>query len=152
SGEPGIPQRLHPRRSFETWKETVRGRARPWSAAEVAAAAGLRNDILGIVLRRAEEMGRLSAELERANQELEAFSYSVSHDLRAPFRPIVGFSELLRGGLGEGLGPTPRRYLETIIDSARYAGTLVDSLLGFSRMSRAALHPMDLDLGRLVRE
>jgi light-regulated signal transduction histidine kinase (bacteriophytochrome) len=144
--------RLHPRKSFETWKETVRGRSTPWRSSEVETAAELRNSVVGIVLRRAEEMAELTAELERSNKELEAFSYSVSHDLRAPFRHIVGYSELLRESEGGKISDTGRRYIDTIIESAQFAGTLVDNLLTFSQMGRNALHPIEVDTGVLARE
>src|SRR5262249_35148641 len=80
-GDPRKPaeaagQRLHPRRSFELWKEEVRGRASPWTAADVEAAAALRNALLGVVLRKAEETAQLSEELRQSNKELESFSYS----------------------------------------------------------------------------
>jgi light-regulated signal transduction histidine kinase (bacteriophytochrome) len=148
----GGPARLHPRRSFEIWKETVRGRSRPWSRVEVDAAADLRNAVLGIVLRRAEELAALSEELQRSNKELEAFSYSVSHDLRAPFRHIVGYSELLRTQEGDRLTDKGRRYVETIMESAYAAGTLVDSLLSFSQMGRNSLNPITIDMNGLVEE
>jgi light-regulated signal transduction histidine kinase (bacteriophytochrome) len=144
--------RLHPRRSFETWKETVRLRATGWRQSEVETATELRNSVVGIVLRRAEEMAELSAELERSNKELESFSYSVSHDLRAPFRHIVGYGELLRETEGAKLSDDGRRYVGTIIESAEFAGVLVDNLLTFSQMGRNALHPIEIDLGNLVRE
>jgi len=90
-------------------------------------------------MRRAEELAAVSAKLKRANQELEAFSYSVSHDLRAPFRHIVGYSELLRDERESKLSATAERYIATIIESARFAGTLVDNLLSLSQIGRASL-------------
>ena len=144
--------RLHPRASFEAWRETVGGRCEPWSSAEVEAARELRNAVLGLVLRRAEELADLSAELQRANRELEAFSYSVSHDLRAPFRHIVGYAELLRESYRDALDERGRRWTDTIIESARHAGTLVDNLLSFSQMGRASLTLVPLAMDQLVAE
>ena len=149
SQEPGGPGRINPRKSFETWKETVQGRSVPWSQAEIDAVKELRSAVVGIVLRRAEEMAALSEELQRSNKELEAFSYSVSHDLRAPFRHVVGYAELLRSKGGE-LNEKGRRYLETIIESATSAGTLVDNLLGFSQMGRTTLKRAEVDMNALV--
>jgi two-component system, chemotaxis family, sensor kinase Cph1 len=143
--------RLHPRKSFDLWKETVRLASAPWRASEVETARDLRSAIVGIVLRKAEEVADLVAELERSNKELESFSYSVSHDLRAPFRHIVGFAELLRESAG-GLDDTQRRYVETIIESAFSAGRLVDDLLSFSQMGRASLLPISVDMARLVQD
>ena len=149
--DPGS-DRLHPRKSFETWKETVRLRSEPWSAPQVATAASLRNAVIGIVMRKAEQLADLSSELQRSNKELEAFSYSVSHDLRAPFRHIVGYAELLKEA--EALQSEPRalRYVDTIIESARTAGTLVDGLLGFSQAGRSSLIRTRVDLDKLVLE
>jgi light-regulated signal transduction histidine kinase (bacteriophytochrome) len=143
--------RLHPRKSFDLWKETVRLTSAPWRASEVETARDLRSAIVGIVLRKAEEVADLVAELERSNKELESFSYSVSHDLRAPFRHIVGFAELLRESAGS-LDETQRRYVDTIIESAFSAGRLVDDLLSFSQMGRASLLPIQIDMARLVQD
>jgi len=144
--------RLHPRKSFETWKETVRLRADPWDETEVDAAAELRTAIVDIVLRKAEEMAELNEQLTRSNKELEAFSYSVSHDLRAPFRHIVGYAQLLKRYEGTGLSERGNRFIDTIVDSAVSAGTLVDSLLSFSQMGRATLNPIPVDMNLLVAE
>ncbi|MCJ2012645.1 ATP-binding protein [Methylobacterium sp. J-076] len=148
----GGPDRLHPRKSFEIWKETVQGRSLPWSAAEVEAAKDLRSSVLGIVLRRAEELAAMSEELQRSNKELEAFSYSVSHDLRAPFRHIVGYSNLLKTREGANLSDKGRHYVDTIIEAAFSAGTLVDNLLSFSQMGRNALNKVSGDMNALVEE
>ena len=144
--------RLHPRASFETWKQTVRHRSLPWDPNEVEAVLELRNAVVGVVLRRAEELAMLSEELQRSNRELEAFSYSVSHDLRAPFRHVVGFGELLRSQEGERLSERGRRYVDTMIEAGLSAGSLVDGLLSFSRMGRSALSPRPVELDILVRE
>jgi light-regulated signal transduction histidine kinase (bacteriophytochrome) len=150
--EPGpAGLRLHPRRSFELWQETVRQRSAPWARGEVDAAADLRNSIVGIVLRKAEELAELSGQLERSNKELEAFCYTVSHDLRAPFRHILGYAELLQERRAD-LDAESRRYMDVIIESARYAGALVDNLLSFSRIGRSTLDPMRIDMNQLVRE
>jgi light-regulated signal transduction histidine kinase (bacteriophytochrome) len=150
--EEGGSRRLHPRLSFETWKETVRERSLPWDRSEIEAVGELRNAIVGIVLRRAEELAALSEELRRSNKELEAFSYSVSHDLRAPFRHIVGYSELLKKQEWNDLSEKGRRYIDTIIDSASMAGTLVDNLLRFSHMGRTALKPRRVDMTGMIDE
>jgi light-regulated signal transduction histidine kinase (bacteriophytochrome) len=108
--------------------------------------------VLGIVLRRAEELAAMSEELQRSNKELEAFSYSVSHDLRAPFRHIVGYANLLKTREGAQLSDKGRHYVETIIEAAFSAGTLVDSLLSFSQMGRHALNKVWGDMNALVEE
>jgi chemotaxis family two-component system sensor kinase Cph1 len=148
----GGPDRLHPRKSFEIWKETVQGRSLPWSIPEVEAAKDLRSSVLGIVLRRAEDLAAMSEELRRSNKELEAFSYSVSHDLRAPFRHIVGYSNLLKTREGANLTDKGRHYVDTIIEAAFSAGTLVDNLLSFSQMGRNALNKVSGDMNALVEE
>jgi light-regulated signal transduction histidine kinase (bacteriophytochrome) len=148
---PGIPQ-MHPRKSFETWSQTVRLRATAWHEAETDAAGELRTAIVDIVLRKAEEMAALSERLTESNKELEAFSYSVSHDLRAPFRHIVGYAQLLKKLEGERISEKGNRFIDTIVESAISAGTLVDDLLSFSQMGRATLRLNTVDVGALVED
>ncbi|HXR07560.1 MAG TPA: PAS domain S-box protein, partial [Candidatus Acidoferrum sp.] len=93
-----------------------------------------------------------TAELTAANQELEAFSYSVSHDLRAPLRHIGGFADLLSRSAGPGLPDKSRHYLAEILDSTRQMGCLIDDLLLFSRMGRAGMKLEAVDLRQLVTE
>jgi len=99
-----------------------------------------------------ESLRRRAAELEAANKELEAFSYSVSHDLRAPLRHIDGFADLLSRKAGSRLDAEARRHLDTISASAKEMGQLIDDLLSFSRMSRSPMQQSMVNLGRLVEE
>ncbi|HNW45141.1 MAG TPA: PAS domain S-box protein [Elusimicrobiales bacterium] len=93
-----------------------------------------------------------TAELTAVNQELNEFTSSVAHDLRAPLRHVAGFAKLLEEAAGAGLGKEARHYLDVIGAGTGRMGELIDHLLGFARMSRGALTPVKTDLGALVRE
>jgi len=114
--------------------------------------------------RRAEEQTRrMNAELERrvlertsqledANKELEAFSYSVSHDLRAPLRAINGFSRILSEDFGAGLPAEAQRYLNLVRENTQTMSCLIDNLLAFSRLSRQPLKKQRIDPNELVQQ
>ncbi|WP_040052725.1 ATP-binding protein [Caballeronia concitans] len=146
----GLATSLSPRVSFDTWTDVVRNRSLPWRAAEREIALEFRAAVLGIVLRRAEEIAQLATELGRANHELEGFSYTVSHDLRAPLRHVVSFADLLRQIDGDKLSDRGRGYLDRVVTSARFGGRLVDDLLSFAQLGRAALRPHKVDVHALV--
>jgi len=100
--------------------------------------------------RVAEELQRRGSLLEAANKELESFSYSVSHDLRAPLRHIDGYASLLRKAAADSLNEKAARYLETISASAKQMGQLIDDLLVFSRMGRQEMLRTTVDLNKLI--
>lgn len=93
----------------------------------------------------------LQAELEAANQELETFSYSVSHDLRSPLRAINGFAKALMEDYGSTLPPEALRYLGHIENGALRMGALIDDLLTFSRLSRVDLSRTTVDMNALAQ-
>jgi light-regulated signal transduction histidine kinase (bacteriophytochrome) len=93
-----------------------------------------------------------TAELQSANRELEAFSYSVSHDLRAPLRHILGYLQLLKKEAGESLSEKSLSRMTMVSDAAKRMGTLIDDLLAFSRIGREKLQRREVDLDEVVRK
>ena len=98
------------------------------------------------------ELAKRAAELEATNKDLESFAYSVSHDLRAPLRHLVGYSELLQKQAASLLDDKSRRYMQTILESGKRMGNLIDDLLAFSRIGRAETKKMLVNLEQLVKE
>ncbi len=105
---------------------------------------------------RVEELNRQLegkvAQVSEVNRELEAFSYSVSHDLRAPLRHVAGFSDKLSRHLGEGADEKSHHYLDVISGSARRMAALIDDLLVYSRLGRAAMRQQAVDMQTLVAD
>lgn len=131
---------------------------KPFSARELIARVGTQLQMVRI-RRAASEAARelaetraaLLADLERKNKELEAFSHSVSHDLRAPLRRIDGFSQMLLKDHSERLDAQGRDYLQRVRVAAQRMAELIDDLLKLSRVERADLHREPVDLSRLGR-
>ena len=101
--------------------------------------------------RAARELQQYASDLTAANRELEAFSYSVSHDLRSPLRSIDGFSQALLEDCGDQLGPDGQEHLRRIRGAAQHMGMLIDDLLKLSRVTRAELNFETIDLSELAR-
>jgi PAS domain S-box-containing protein len=103
------------------------------------------------VKERTAELRKTNADLQSVNKELEAFAYSVSHDLRAPVRHIAGFTELLQKHSEAVLDGKSRHHISMILDSAKRMGTLVDDLLAFSRIGRAETQKTSVHLEQLIK-
>jgi signal transduction histidine kinase len=116
-------------------------------AAGAAAAWGLSRRMLGLQA----QVGEREQALRETNAELEAFAYSVSHDLRAPLRAIHGFGQILLEDHGEGLDPEARRLMGVMSDNTRRMGQLIDDLLAFSRLGRKEVDATRVDMTELVR-
>ncbi len=116
---------------------------KPFSAKELL--ARVRTHLQLAELRR-----QWALELERANKELDAFNYSVSHDLRAPLRPLDAFSAALIEEYGDKLDPTAQGYLKRIRAAAQRMGQLIDDLLELSKVNRAEMRPQAVNLSALA--
>jgi signal transduction histidine kinase len=119
---------------------------------EVGSLAEALTRTFGLLQSRDLELRRRVDDLAAANAELEAFSYSVSHDLRAPLRHIAGFAALLEKRAADRLDEDSARYLQTIAGAAARMGRLVDDLLAFSRMGRTDMLCKEVNLDDVIRD
>ncbi len=143
--------RLTPRASFELFRESVRGFAKPWLSVEIEAAARLRVLLMELVVGRAAELSELNNDLTRSNEELDAFAYAASHDLKEPLRGINKYAHqlLLEANLDD---QEQRRRLNGLMRMTLRMDSLLDSLLHFSRVGRVALELEPTDLNELLSE
>ncbi len=142
--------RIHPRKSFELWQETVKNSALPWKKCEIEVVAELRSAIISIVLSKADELARVNLELERSNDELDSFAYIASHDLKEPLRGIHNYSSFLMEDYAEVLDEEGISKLQTLIRLTQRMEDLIDSLLHFSRLGRVDLSLENNDLNEIL--
>lgn len=124
--------------------------------ADQAAAAlvniALYDEIRTHVMQLEKRVAERTADLEATNQELEAFSYSVSHDLRAPLRAMQGFAQALEEDYGTKLGSSGLDYIQRIVTSAQRMDTLIQDLLGYSQLTRAEMRLSPVSLAAAVKD
>jgi signal transduction histidine kinase len=121
-------------------------------AVDVTELLTTRSEIERVSAELEQRIGERTAQLEALNKELEAFTYSVSHDLRAPLRGMSGFARILDEDFGDRLDEDGRRYLEVIQSNAAQMGRLIDDLLRFSRLGRQPLNASNIALEPLVHD
>jgi light-regulated signal transduction histidine kinase (bacteriophytochrome) len=143
---------LHPRKSFEMWKETVRSKCLPWKEEERLAVAALRSSIIEIVLQRMERLAKLNAELERSNNELDSFAYAASHDLKEPLRGIYNYVNVVLRDAGQFLPEDSQARLQTVSRLTQRMEDLINSLLHYSQIGRVEIMMRQTDLNELVKQ
>ncbi len=144
--------RLTPRRSFEKWTQEVRGRSKPWSKTDLAAATSLRDTLVEVVVRRSAEIQRMNTLLVRSNQELESFAYIASHDLKEPLRQIEVFGSLLQRAFARKTDSAEKidRWFDGISTSSKRLRALIDHLADFARIGSEAKVLAPVDIGALL--
>ena len=144
--------RLSPRKSFEKWSQQVADTSQPWQQHEIDTAMALRADVKDFIFQKYREVKRFNKELTEAYQELETFSYSVSHDLRAPLRNIDSFARVLQEDHARQLGDDGKMIIQTIIDSAGKLSHFIEDILAYSKMSNRDMQRTPLPLRAMVEE
>jgi two-component system, chemotaxis family, sensor kinase Cph1 len=144
-------QRLSPRGSFALFTESVKQRSRPWSPMEVESALRLQLLIIEMVVSRAERLAEVNLDLTRSNEELDAFAYVASHDLKEPLRGIHRYAHQLLES-SQAQDAENRKRVESLMRLTERMDSLLDSLLHFSRVGRTNLEFQAVNLNEVVAE
>ncbi|MFM1843520.1 MAG: hypothetical protein RLZZ490_2263 [Cyanobacteriota bacterium] len=160
AGNPDKPKQIEadgsisitPRKSFAAWQEIVRHTANPWLPCEWQGAVELRQGIIDIVLRQADELASVNLELQQSNNELDAFAYIASHDLKEPLRGIHNYANFLLEDYQDVLDAEGVDKLHTLTRLTQRMESLIEALLKFSRLGRQELQMRKIDLNGLVQD
>jgi light-regulated signal transduction histidine kinase (bacteriophytochrome) len=143
--------RLTPRRSFELFIESVRGRSLPWSGLEVDSALRLRQLVMELVISQTVQLSERNVDLTASNEELDAFAYVASHDLKEPLRGIHRYAHQLLEN-AQALSVEDRQRLDSLMRLTLRMDSLLNSLLHFSRVGRTKLEFESVNLNELVED
>jgi two-component system, chemotaxis family, sensor kinase Cph1 len=144
--------RIHPRHSFKIWQQQVTGRSLPWREVDKQAAQELRNAINALILRRADRLLRLNAELERKNVDLNSFAHIAAHDLQEPLRGLRETSAFLLEDFHDKLGEDGREKLQALASLAQHMQELIRALQHFSKVGRIEIKREELSLDQLLQD
>ena len=142
--------RLSPRQSFEPFSESVYHHSTPWLDVEIDAVSRLRSLIMELVIVRAERLAGLNADLARSNEDLDAFAYVASHDLKEPLRGIYKYAHQLLEA--EPANEEEKRKLDGLVRLTLRMDSLLDSLLYFSRVGREVLTLENVDMNGVLAD
>ena len=147
-----IKGRLTPRKSFDQWKEVVANRAESWTEQEIGTAEVLKSELREHLYHKFNQVISLNNELKEAYNQMEIFSYSVSHDLKAPLRSIEGFSQILKEDYASQLDEHGLNILNIISDSIAKMNAFIHEILNYSKLNKNEMDVMKVDLNEIVRK
>ncbi|EAZ92189.1 ATP-binding protein [Crocosphaera chwakensis] len=145
-------QKLHPRNSFKQWKEIVDGKSLPWQTIEIETALELRKSILEMGFKQMNKLTKLNDELQQKNQDLDAFAYIASHDLKEPLRGIYNYANFLLEDYSDRIDEDGVYQLKTLVRLSKKMSNLLDSLLEYSRLGRANFSSEEVDLNEVIEQ
>ncbi len=144
---------LSPRKSFEKWTQQNAGISKQWENYDLEAVDALQESITHIVVKKQrDEILNLNNQLMDVNQELQTFSYSISHDLRAPLRGIDGYARIIRDHHMQGLDAYGKKAIETIVKSAEDMDGLIEDILAYSSIGKKAKKSELISVKKLVED
>ncbi len=143
--------RLSPRRSFDIWLQEVTGTSERWSKAELNAVFKFREDLVHFINLKANEIRKLNEKLKEAYDELDAFSFTISHDLKTPIASVKNYAEIIMED-NPGLDEQGKHFLYRIMTCADKMDTLIKEVLGYSRVSRQQLHKQTIAMAPVIEE
>ena len=148
----GKQRRMGPRKSFARYVETVEGCSAPWTDQEIDAALALRITVINSLLQRYTEVKEINERLQKAYEDLETFSYTVSHDLRAPLRAINGYAEILVEDYGEDLNEDANSLIQGIQRGVDQMNNFITDILDLSRVGSSGLQFESVAPSNMVHE
>ncbi len=146
----GAVGHISPRHSFDTWVKQVSGTAAPWSKAEINAATRLKEEVLISISSRAGAVRTINERLHHAYEELDTFSYTVSHDLKTPLTAIKGYAQLL--STDTNLAPGAQFLAKRIADRTDKMNSMIKAVLHYSRVGRLPLDATSVDTAEIIQE
>lgn len=143
---------LTPRNSFEEWKETVNGQSEPWTEADISIIEDFQTWLVAFIIQRNNQLATLNAELLAKNDEIEQFTYTVSHDLKSPLVTIKAFAGALKDDINQQQYDVSLENLNRIQRASDRMATFIEELLAFSRIGRQDAKSALIDMDALVKE
>lgn len=141
---------ISPRKSFEAWSETVSGTSKTWGNSEIKSILRLKGEISYAINQKASEIRRLNEKLKQAYEELDTFSFTISHDLKNPLTTIKSYSQILMRD--KNMSPESLKILDRINASSDKMDQMIREVLEYSRIGKAALTKVPIDIQTLVKE
>lgn len=143
--------RISPRQSFAIWTEQVANTSQPWNRTEFAAVIKLREDVLQVVNQKATQIRLLNDKLQEAYDELDTFSFTISHDLKTPLSSVKNYTEILLED-SVNLDESEKKMLQRIVMGAEKMNVLIDEVLAYSRIGRKPVVKEKLDMKLMIDE